>query len=58
MVNAKGGAKMTERTEKNVTREIWLEYFNRYLLNHGLISKDEFIRMKLHINASRPSGRK
>lgn len=31
--------------EKHMAEEIWLNYFNRYLRDHGVISDHEFTRM-------------
>ena len=31
--------------ERRMAEEIWLNYLNRYLLEHGVISEKEFSRM-------------
>ena len=41
---------MTNKREQTV-REIWLLYFNRYLLEKGIITEQEHDRMKLKIQA-------
>lgn len=34
-----------EEREKRMAEDIWLNYFNRYLLEHGTISEKEYKRM-------------
>lgn len=31
--------------EQRVAEDVWLNYFNRYLFEHGTISKKEYLRM-------------
>ena len=37
-----------EEREKRMAEDIWLNYFNRYLFEHGTISEKEYKRMKRH----------
>ncbi len=34
-----------EEREKRMAEDIWLNYFNRYLFEHGTISEKEYKRM-------------
>ena len=34
-----------EEREKRMAEDIWLNYFNRYLLEHGTISEKEYKKM-------------
>lgn len=34
-----------EEREKHVAEDIWLNYFNRYLFEHGTISEKEYKKM-------------
>ena len=34
-----------QKTEQQVAREIWLQYFNDYLLQHGKITEREHRKM-------------
>ncbi len=36
----------SEQRETAMAEEIWLRYFNRYLLNHKTISLKEYLRME------------
>lgn len=49
---------MATLTKKQMSEEIWLLYFNSYLHDKGIISDGEFVRMRLRIMASRPTGGK
>ena len=40
-----------EEREKRMAEDIWLNYFNRYLLEHGTISEKEYKRMTEKIAA-------
>jgi len=31
--------------EQRVAEDVWLNYFNRYLFEHGTISKKEYLKM-------------
>ena len=35
-----------EEREKRMAEDIWLNYFNRYLFEHGTISEKEYKRIK------------
>ena len=37
--------------EKRVAEQLWLEYFNNYLFEHGVITEKERNRMVSEINA-------
>ena len=43
-----------EKIEKQFAEEAWLNYFNRYLFEHGTISQKEYMKMTekivIHIN--------
>ena len=34
-----------ENSEKRLSEDIWLNYFNRYLFEHGTISEKEYKKM-------------
>ena len=34
-----------EEREKRIAEDIWLNYFNRYLFEHGTISEKEYKKM-------------
>lgn len=34
-----------ENNEKRLSEDIWLNYFNRYLFEHGTISEKEYKKM-------------
>ena len=38
-------------TKDQIFREIWLNYFNRVLLEKGLISEQEYNRIKIRIQS-------
>ena len=40
---------MAKPTRRQVVNEIWLLYFNRYLLEHGVIDETTYRRMDLKI---------
>ena len=40
-----------EEREKRMAEDIWLNYFNRYLFEHGTISEKEYKRMTEKIAA-------
>jgi hypothetical protein len=40
-----GKALTDEEREKRMAEDIWLNYFNRYLFEHGTISEKEYKRM-------------
>lgn len=39
------GKVLTEEREKRMAEAIWLNYFNRYLFEHGTISEKEYKKM-------------
>lgn len=39
-------------TKKEIAREIWLHYLNRYLLDHGVITDKEYSQMRMRIMVS------
>jgi hypothetical protein len=40
----------SEEREKVLAEDIWLNYFNRYLFEHGTISEREYKKMRiLHV---------
>ena len=40
-----------EEREKRMAEDIWLNYFNRYLFEHGTMSEKEYKRMTERIAA-------
>ena len=40
-----GKALTDEEREKRMAEDIWLNYFNRYLFEHGTISEREYKKM-------------
>lgn len=40
-----GKALTREEREKRMAEDIWLNYFNRYLFEHGTISEKEYNKM-------------
>jgi len=38
-------ALLDENSEKRLSEDIWLNYFNRYLFEHGTISEKEYKKM-------------
>ena len=36
---------INQEREKHMAEDIWLNYFNRYLFEHGTISEKEYKRM-------------
>ena len=42
-----------EEREKRMAEDIWLNYFNRYLFEHGTISEREYKKMTEMIAARR-----
>lgn len=41
----------TTLTKEQVTRQIWLLYFNRTLLERGIITEKEYNQMKIKIQS-------
>lgn len=39
-------------TQNNLTRRIWLQYFNDYLREHEVITEDEWRKMRRRIEQS------
>ena len=46
-----GKALTDEEREKRMAEDIWLNYFNRYLFEHGTISEKEYKKMTEKIAA-------
>ena len=46
-----------ERWKKVVTENIWLHYFNNVLLEKGLITRVEWVRMSALINTRYPTSK-
>ncbi len=44
-------ALLNDEREKRLAEDIWLNYFNRYLLEHGTISEKEYKKMTEKIAA-------
>ena len=40
-----------EQAKQTIQKNLWLQYFNRYLRERGVISEEEFRRLALRINA-------
>lgn len=38
-------ALLDEEREKSLSEDLWLNYFNRYLFEHGTISEKEYKKM-------------
>lgn len=47
---------IAQKTRKEAAETIWLLYFNQTLFEKGLITETERNRMKLRIEARRPSA--
>ena len=47
---------IAQKTRKEAAETIWLLYFNQALFEKGLITEPERNRMKLRIEARRPSA--
>lgn len=43
-----------EEREKRMAEDIWLNYFNRYLFEHGTISEKEYKKMTEKIATRKP----
>ncbi len=43
-----------EKLEVRFAEDVWLNYFNRYLFEHGTISEKEYKKMTEKIAARRP----
>ena len=39
-----------EQAKQTIQKNLWLQYFNRYLRERGVISEEEFRRLALRIN--------
>ena len=52
-----GKALKREEREKRMAEDIWLNYFNRYLFEHGTISEKEYKKMteKIAVRKSKQS---
>ena len=52
-----GKALTDEEREKRMAEDIWLNYFNRYLFEHGTISEKEYKKMteKIAVRKTRRS---
>ena len=50
---------INQEREKHMAEDIWLNYFNRYLFEHGTISEKEYKRMteKIALRKERQSQR-
>lgn len=50
---------INQEREKHMAEDIWLNYFNRYLFEHGTISEKEYKRMteKIALRKERKSQR-
>ena len=48
-------ALLNDEREKRLAEDIWLNYFNRYLLEHGTISEKEYKKMTEKIAARKAS---
>lgn len=50
---------INQEREKHMAEDIWLNYFNRYLFEHGTISEKEYKRMteKITLRKERQSQR-
>ena len=46
---------LNDEREKRLAEDIWLNYFNRYLLEHGTISEKEYKKMTEKIAARKAS---
>lgn len=46
-----GKALTDEEREKRMAEDIWLNYFNQYLFDHGTITEKEYYRMTEKIAA-------
>ena len=47
---------ITRKTNREITETIWLLFFNQILFEKGLINESERNRMRLRIEARRPSA--
>ena len=51
-----GKALTDEEREKRMAEDLWLNYFNRYLFEHGTISEKEYKKMteKIAMRKTKP----
>lgn len=47
-----------EQAKQTIQKNLWLQYFNRYLREQGVISEQEFRRLALRINTKYGSKNK
>lgn len=52
----KQSAQSNEQKKQAAAEKIWLNYFNQYLYEHGLITELERNRMKIWIECRKPSA--